>query len=239
MNLGAVLRRPRTWLIAIPIVIVLAVVAGPFVYVRFLHGDAPERLSLDDTGTDAQPASESESTGSTTSLDGLWTIADGSLAGYRVAEVLFGQDTEAVGRTSDVTGELEIDGTSVESATFSVDMTTVASDENRRDNQFHERILDTGSYPMATFTLTEPISFETIPSDGEEVTIAVTGELTVRGVTNTVTFDLAARHSGDTIEVSGAIPVAFDDYDIPDASFGPATVEDHGEIEFLLTFEPA
>jgi polyisoprenoid-binding protein YceI len=216
---------------------VLAVVAGPFLYITFIYGDAPERLSLDDTVDAAEPGAES--TGSTTTLDGTWTVADGSLAGYRVGEVVFGQDTEAVGRTSDVTGELEIDGTSVESATFNVDMTTVASDENRRDTQFHERILDTGTYPTATFTLTEPISVETIPSDGEEITIAVTGELTARGVTNTVTFDLAARHSGDAIEVSGAIPVAFDDYDIPDASFGPATVEDHGEIEFLLTFEPA
>jgi hypothetical protein len=32
------------------------------------------------------------------------------------------------------------------------------------------------------------------------------------------------------------IPVVFADYGIPSPSFGPATVEDNGEIEFLVTF---
>jgi polyisoprenoid-binding protein YceI len=235
MSLRTAARRPRTWLIAVPVVIALAVVAGPFVYIRFIQGEAPDRLTLDDSGTPPDPAS----TGSTTTIDGAWTVVDGSQAGYRVGEVLFGQDTEAVGRTSDVTGDLEIEGTDVAAASFTVDMTTVASDENRRDNQFHDRILDTGTYPTATFTLTDPISLEAIPSDGDEITVTVTGELTVRGVTNEVTFDLTARRSGDAIEVNGTIPVEFADYDIPDASFGPATVEDHGEIEFLLTFAQA
>jgi hypothetical protein len=33
-----------------------------------------------------------------------WSIAAGSQVGYRVVEVLFGQDTEGVGRTDAVTG---------------------------------------------------------------------------------------------------------------------------------------
>lgn len=58
-------------------------------------------------------------------------------------------------------------------------------------------------------------------------------------MTQTVTFELAARRNGDTIEVNGSIPVAFDDYEIPDASGGPATVKREGEVEFLLVFERA
>jgi hypothetical protein len=38
------------------------------------------------------------------------------------------------------------------------------------------------------------------------------------------------------LQVSGAIPVTFADYTIPNPSFGPVTTEDHGEIEFLLAF---
>ena len=45
------LRRPRTWLIAVPIAVVLALVAGPFVYINFIKEDAPDRLSLDDAAT--------------------------------------------------------------------------------------------------------------------------------------------------------------------------------------------
>ena len=41
---------------------------------------------------------------------------------------------------------------------------------------------------------------------------------------------------GGQIVVNGSIPVAFDDYDIPDASGGPATVGRNGELELLLVF---
>ena len=165
-------------------------------------------------------------------------MTDGSQAGYRVPETLLGQDTEAVGRTTDVTGQLLVSGTTIESATFEVDLTTVASDDNRRDNQFRTRIMDTATHPTATFELSEPIELTAIPADLEEVTVTAAGELTLRGVTNEVTFELTARRNGDTIEVNGAIPVSFADYEIPDASFGPATVGDEGEIEFLLVFTP-
>jgi polyisoprenoid-binding protein YceI len=244
MDLRSALGRPRTWLIGIPIVVVLALVVGPFVYINFIQEDAPDRLSLDDTATGSDTGSATGSdTGSDTatatdaSIDGSWAVSDGSQAGYRVAEVLFGQDTEAVGRTTGVTGQLLITGTTIDSATFEVDMTTVSSDQGRRDNQFRTRIMDTDAYPTATFELTEPIDLEAVPDDLEQVTVTATGELTLRGVTNEVTFELTAQRNGDTIEVTGAVPVAFADYEIPDASFGPATVGDSGEIEFLLVFE--
>ena len=50
-----------------------------------------------------------------------------------------------------------LDGTMVTSADFSVDMTTVESDEDQRDNQFRGRIMQTNRFPTATFTLTAPI----------------------------------------------------------------------------------
>ena len=64
------------------------------------------------------------------------------------------------------------------------------------------------------------------------------GSLAASPFAQSVTFDVLARRNGTTIQVDGTIAVDFADYDIPDASFGPATVQDHGEIEFLLTFEP-
>jgi polyisoprenoid-binding protein YceI len=244
MDLRSALRRPRTWIIGVPIVLVLAFVAGPFVYINLIEGDAPDRLTLDDPTTTSTPAASggSASGGSTgdaagVSIDGSWALADGSQAGYRVDEVLFGQDAEAVGRTSDVTGQLLVSGTTIDSASFDVDLTTVASDEGRRDNQFRTRIMDTATFPTATFELTEPVELSDVPADLEEVTTTVTGDLTLRGVTNEVSFDLTARRNGDTIEVNGTIPVTFADYDIPDPSFGPASVSDSGEIEFLLVFE--
>jgi polyisoprenoid-binding protein YceI len=211
MNMRSALRRPRTWVIGVPIVVLLAVVGGPFVYINFVKDDAPDRLSLDDTtATTGEPSSgddeASAGTAADASIDGSYAVIDGS--------------TEAVGRTSAVTGQLLITGTTLDSATFEVDLTSVSSDDDRRDNQFRTRIMDTSSFPTATFVLTEPVDLTSVPADLEEVTVSATGELTLRGVTNEVTFDLTARRNGEAIEVNGTIPITFADYEIPDASFG-------------------
>jgi len=228
------------WILVVVAGVVVLAVVGPWVYINFIEGDPPERLSLDDaTTTTVAGGSSSTTAGAREGIDGAWTVADGSQAGYRVKEVLFGQDAEAVGRTSDVTGKITIDGTTVTDGSFTVDLTSVSSDQSRRDNQFHGRIMETSKFPNATFTLTEPIDLGTVPADGTEVKASATGELTVHGVTKPVTFDLVAKHEGGTIAVNGAIPVVFGDYSIPEPSFGPATVQDHGEIEFLLVLSPS
>lgn len=226
----------RRWLlIALPVVVLLAVVGGPWVYINVVKEDPPDRLTLEDRAPSPSPSPAGEAAG----VDGTWAVAGGSEVGYRVDEVLFGQDTEAVARTGDVTGELTIAGTIVEGAAFEADMTTVSSDEERRDNQFRGRIMDVDSFPTATLTLTEPLELGSVPGDRQPVTLEATADLTVRGETRPVTFGLTAQRNGGTIEVNGAIPLAFADFGIPDASFGPATVKDNGELEFLLVFEPA
>jgi polyisoprenoid-binding protein YceI len=240
------LRRRRTWVIAAVAVVVVFI--GGWIAINAIQGDAPERLSFEDLPTSTTSTSTAEATsttaaasttgGSTASsgVDGTWKVASGSQAGYRVKEVLFGQDAEAVGRTEDVTGTMVISGTKVTTTKVTVDMTTVASDRSQRDGQFRGRIMSTDQFPTATFELTSPIDLGDLPADGQEVTVEATGTLTLRGVTNMVTFDLKAKRSGAQIAVNGTIPVDFDDYQIPDASGGPASVGRDGEVELLLVF---
>ena len=166
-------------------------------------------------------------------------MTDESELGYRVKEVLFGVDTEAVGRTNQITGSLMIDGTAVTDAEFTVDVASISSDESRRDGQFRGRIMSTDEFPTAVFTLTAPIELGTQPADGVEVATSATGELTLRGVTNPVTFDLTAKLENGKIGVLGNIPVVFADYSIANPSFGGVTTEDNGQLEFVLVFEPA
>ncbi|HEY4021404.1 MAG TPA: YceI family protein, partial [Pseudonocardiaceae bacterium] len=70
--------------------------------------------------------------------DGSWTVGSGSQAGHRVHETLVGQSTTAVGRTSKVSGSAAISGTQLTSATFTVDMASVASDKSQRDSRFRD-----------------------------------------------------------------------------------------------------
>jgi polyisoprenoid-binding protein YceI len=228
-----VTRRAKV-LVALPIALVALVVGGTWLYVNVVAGDAPAELTLTDTqgatpgGTSAAPANAA----------GSWTVTTGSQAGYRVDEVLFGQNATAVGRTDKVTGGLTLTGATVTTATFTVDMASVRSDQSRRDNQYRNRIMETGTFPTATFALTKPIELKALPADGATVTATATGDLTLRGVTKPVTFEVKARRSGDRMEVNGSIAVAFADWEIPSPSFGPAEVEDHGAVEFLLVLAP-
>ena len=66
-------------------------------------------------------------------MAGTWTAGSGSVVGYRVNEVLLGQNTTAVGRTMSVTGHLTIQGTPPRPPRFSVPMATVHSDKSQRD----------------------------------------------------------------------------------------------------------
>ena len=227
--------------IAIPLAVVLLATAGTWLYINVIREDAPERLTLDagdasssTTTTAAAAAAPAGDAGDTGGVEGTWRVGSGSQAGYRVDEVLFGQSATAVGRTEDVTGEIEIAGNRVVDGSFTVDMTTVQSDESRRDNQFRGRIMDVATYPTSTFELTSPIELASLPAEGQEVTVKATGRLTLRGTTKPVTFDLAAQRSGSSIRVAGTIPIVFAEWGIPNPSFGPADTEDHGELEFLL-----
>ena len=228
------------WIIALPLAALPLLLGGTWTYINVLRDDAPARLVLEGNVSDNLPATTATTTaaGATApaSFDGTWVATTGSQAGYRVDEVLFGQNVEAVGRTSNVDGALTITGATVESAAISIDLASVESDESRRDNQFRGRIMNVAQYPTATFTLKSPIDLGTLPADGATVTVPATGELTLHGTKKTVTVNVTAKRSGGTIAVQGAIPVVFADYGIPSPSFGPAEVEDHGEIEFLVTF---
>jgi polyisoprenoid-binding protein YceI len=207
---------------------------GPYIYIHFVEGKAPPPLTLSPAATSTPTTSGS--TQPTTGTDGTWSVADGSVVGYRVKEVLFGQSNVAVGRTGSITGSMTVDGTTITAATFTVDMTTVSSDQSRRDGQFNGRIMETSTYPTATFTLTKPIELGSIPSGGTQKTYKATGNLTMHGVTREVTFELTGQYTGSVVQVAGSIPVTFADWNIPNPSFATITTEDHGLLEFALNF---
>lgn len=57
------------------------------------------------------------------------------------------------------------------------------------------------------------------------------------GTTKTVTFSLEAQRTGDTIKIAGTVPIVFEEWGIPNPSFGPAQTEDDGVLEFLLVLQ--
>src|ERR1700674_3629953 len=224
-------RHWKGWLLAAVVTAVVLAVAGPYVYIHFIEGPAPGRFSLSKTSSTKATAG--------VPLTGTWKTKSGSQAGYRIGEVLFGQSNTAVGRTTAVTGQMVISTSSVTSAAITVDLTRVTSDSGQRDNQFQGRIMNTSQFPATTFTPTSPVDLGTLPTAGTTIKVSAAGTLNLRGTTRTVQAALSARQTGKTVQVSGSIPITFADWNIPNPSFGPAQTDDHGIVEFLLTFQHA
>lgn len=229
-------------------VIVLAVAGGLF---WFFAGEAPAEVDLAATASSvAQSAGATEAISnpeSTTGIAGAWTVdvsvgdftveeaTTATFVGFRVDEVLdsIGSAT-AVGRTPGVTGTITIDGTTVEAADLTADLTSIVSNESRRDGSI-QRALNTSSNPEARFVLTEPIDLGEGAAQGEAVSVIATGELTVNGVTNEVEVDLEAQLIDGMILVTGTTDIAFAEYDVT-APTSPAvlSVENEGTIEIQL-----
>lgn len=192
----------------------------------------------------AKPASGAAAASGSTSgsssakaLDGTWKPTSASQVGYRVKEVLNGQSAEGVGRTNALTGSMVIAGSTIQSVELIADVTTLASDSDKRDAQVQSRILDTAKFPTATIKLAKPIKLGSVPADKVEISQKASITMTVHGVVKDVVIDLKARRNGTNIEINGSIPLLFADWNIADPSFKPFVVtQDNGLLEFLVVF---
>jgi polyisoprenoid-binding protein YceI len=216
-------------LIIVAAVLVL-VVGGAFAVFALRGSDAPPPPALsrqEPTATAAAPP-----TTATT-----WEIAAGAetFVGYRVREEFASIGVaDAVGRTGEVSGTAAVDGDRITEAELETDMTTLVSDESRRDDALRERGIETARFPQSQFSLSEPVGLTRRNQ-------TVRGELTLHGETQPIAVKVSAqRLGGDTIELAGSAPIAFADFGIePPSVAGVVTVEDEGTLEFMLRLRPS
>jgi polyisoprenoid-binding protein YceI len=220
------------------------------VYVHFINKPAPpltfeeldrQRAAAGPSSTTPAAAAAVTSAAAGTGADtisGTWNVVQPSSAGYRVKEVLNGQSTEAVGRTTTVEGTVVISGTTVTEAQLSVDLSTVSSDSSRRDAQFRGRIMNTAEFPVAIFDLDQPIELGSLPGEGPQVSVTATGTLSLHGTDRSVQVAITARRSSTGIELTGSAPIVFADFGIdPPGVGGFVTTDDNGVLEFALTLQ--
>jgi polyisoprenoid-binding protein YceI len=175
-----------------------------------------------------------------TSIGSFADFSD-SFVGYRVQEELasIGGNT-AVGRTPNVSGSMTVAGTKVTAASIEADLTSLKSDDDRRDGQLSRQGLETATFPTASFTLTSPIDLGSVPADGTEISVTASGQLTLHGQTKDVQIPLRAKLSGNTILVTGSLDIAFADYGISKPnSFAVLSIADTGTLELQLFFTKA
>jgi len=233
----------RGWLAAAAAVLVLALAGGGYLLLT-RNSDAPAPAALDAASATTATTAGDAAQPATGTPDGAWQVRDdgSSFVGYRVRERLanLSSASEAVGRSTQVTGTMQVAGDQVQAVKVEADLRGLQSDEGRRDNAIRQRGLESERFPTAVFELAEPIRLDQEPVSGRQVNGQGKGRLTVHGVTREVTADLEGRWDGSTIQVAGRIPVRMTDFQIQPPQFGPVlSIEDSLAVEFRLTFVPA
>jgi polyisoprenoid-binding protein YceI len=253
----------RSRIIALTLAAVAAIAVGGYIaYDQVLRGDDTAALALPsaEPATTASPiASEAPAatTDATTAASatpaaaagvaGGWQVAADSLAGYRVREHLANlpAESDAVGRTSDVTGSITVeadgDGARLTAGQLDVDTTTIASDESRRDNRLRNEGLQTDQYPTASFTLTQPVDVPATALSGAPADVTLVGDLTLHGETKAVEIPAQAQMADGKIQVAGSLTFPLSDFGISPPNVGGfiLSISDQGTLEFLVSFEKA
>lgn len=171
-------------------------------------------------------------------------VKEDSKASYVVTELLAGATVrnEAIGTTSDITGELVLDSQGkVQPTTFTVDLRTLRSDRGPRDNYIRSSGLESNRYPTATFAVAEVKGAPTF-EQGSQETFELVGPMKVRETERTVTWSVTS-----TVQDGKITWKAVQDTRLTDWGINPpvllvrsvANVDDPFKLEVVLAFEPA
>ncbi len=118
-------------------------------------------------------------------------VPEESEARFSIDELLFGQPKTVIGVTNAISGELTVDAANPAASVIGqiqVDAGTFVTDYDRRNGAIRRFILQSNQYQYITFSPTEFSGMPDSVAVGDEIEFEITGELTVREVTNPVLF---------------------------------------------------
>ncbi len=160
----------------------------------------------------------------------------GALAKLGIAAGL----ADVIGSTQEIEGRLTLNLDDLSAPlgenTFTVKMNTFTTDQNDRDKWIRENGPRFNDYPLATFTATGVEGAPATYNEGEEVSFKLSGDLTIREITQPATFDVTARLSGGTLTGTATTRLKMSDFGIEPPNFANTlTVTDEFGIEVQIT----
>lgn len=146
-----------------------------------------------------------------TTASSAWTVSDRSKATVRVREQLVGVTlpSDAVLTATGGQGAFELngDGTFATASKITFDLNTISSDSRDRDNFIRNDTLRVRQFPTAEFVPTRTTGLTLpLPASGS-FAFKLVGNMTIRGNTKEVTFDVeAVRNGGELTATATANP---------------------------------
>lgn len=166
----------------------------------------------------------------------VFVIGEGSEATFTVNEKLARLElpNDAVMRTGDLSGNVYLDG---QASVIEINLHSLTSDQSRRDGYVRDRMFPNN--PVAIFTVPELGPLPEPIAVGESITRQVEGQLSIRGITKPVTFEVEARLDPEALFILGRTSFTWDELEIPPPNIpGRIQVKDEVSVEVLLSAVP-
>lgn len=144
-----------------------------------------------------------------------WSVApQGNEARFVVREQLVRAElpNDAVGVTTSITGGITLDGRGGVDSTTSrivVDLTSLKSDRDRRDQFIKRRTIVTDSFPTAVLVVTGIKGLPAMLPPSGAMMLVLTGRLTIHGVTRPSTWEVTAQANGTAITGKAVTRIQF------------------------------
>jgi len=238
------------WIVAA----ILVIGGGAFAYLFWFAGGSGEpttELTTPELAgtTTSTVASETETTDSATGTSGAASTAQAfvidqsqSIASFELDELLSGTPTHVTGITDQVVGQVRVDPADLSTAEFSdmiINARTFTTGRDQRDRAIRGPIiLDSGSdaNELITFTPTSVDGLSGSIEVGDTVEFTVTGDLTIKGTTQSVTFASEVTYvDAGTIEGTATTEVTRDMFEIGIPSV-PSVADVTNEVLLTLQF---
>ena len=174
---------------------------------------------------------------STGDVDGVvFAVTEGSEATFTVQEQLasLALPNDAVMRTSELGGEVRLDGGE---SRVTLDLQSMTSDSSNRDRYVQSRMFPGQQTATITFGDLRPLPAGFV--NGDEVLTEVTGTLSINAIEVPLTFAVEARDDGDAVVVLGRTDFTWDQLAMPvPTARSVVSVEDTVRVNVLLTLDP-
>lgn len=143
------------------------------------------------------------------------------------------------GVTQQVEGEIHANPENLSAppagTTITVGLTTLKTDQSRRDKWIQEKGPTFLKYPQATFQAKEIRNAPASYTPGEEITFQLAGDLTIRDVTKPVVVDVTAKVENGILTGTAVINAKMSDFGIDPPNFAKTlTVGDDVTIEVKI-----
>ena len=143
------------------------------------------------------------------------------------------------GTTSRVEGSIrvgDLDRLSDAAACIRIDAASLDTGNRIRDGNMREGHLETSRFPTIDFLLTMVDGMMRQPGRWQ---FMASGTLSLHGVEREVRFPIRAREEGETVVLTGQLPLKMTDYGIPIPRFLLLSVEDQVLVSFDVTAKRA